>query len=425
MLRLYVRFYIALLASLALFGLAASVLVHFAGGPMEQVGVSVGRLVQNILPPAQAPASEQQEALQRLAAGLKSDVTLFAEDGTIIAAVGRPLPMPSARHDHLLSFAHWRGSMISNVRLADGRLLVASVPIGTSATRWNLHLLIIFAAVSIGLAAFPIVRQLTGRLERLQRGVDSLGAGDLGARVAVEGHDEIAGLAESFNRAATQIEQLIQANRSLLANASHELRTPLARIRLAVEMLKQSADPKTKAGLEQDIAELDHLVDEILLASRLENVAHNDIREEIDLLALAAEECARYDEVQLEGEHAKIQGDPRLLRRLLRNLLENARRHGVPPTQVSLQHESDKLVLKVWDNGPGPAPAEFDQLFTPFYRRRDSRNSTGNGLGLSLVRQIARRHGGDARCASMEDGRSCFIITLLSGDTARGGAPQQ
>ncbi len=414
MLRLYLRFYIALLASLALLGLAASVLVHFAGGPMEQVGVTVGQLVQNVLPPAQAPASEQQEALQRLAAGLKADVTLFAEDGMIIAAIGRPLPMPSARHYHPLSFGHWQGNTLSSVRLADGRLLVASVPIGFGATRLNFHLLVIFAALAIGVAAFPIVRQLTGRLERLQRGVDSLGAGDLGARVAVEGHDEIAGLAESFNRAASQLEQLIHANRSLLANASHELRTPLARIRLAVEWLKQSADPRTKAGLEQDIAELDGLVDEILLASRLDTVAQNDVREEIDLLALAAEECARYDEVQLEGTHAKTHGDPRLLRRLLRNLLENAKRHGAPPTQVRLRQDGDTVALTVWDHGPGPEAAEFEQLFTPFYRRRGSRNSTGNGLGLSLVRQIARRHGGDARCASMEDGRSCFIVTLHS-----------
>ncbi len=225
-------------------------------------------------------------------------------------------------------------------------------------------------------------------------------------------------MAESFNRAATQIEQLILANRSLLANASHELRTPLARIRLAVEMLKQSADPKSKAGLEQDIAELDGLVDEILLASRLDTVAQNDVREEVDLLALAAEESARYDEVQLEGEHVKIQGDPRLLRRLLRNLLENARRHGVPPTQIRLQREGDMAVLKVWDNGPGPVPAEFEQVFTPFYRRRDSVSSTGNGLGLSLVRQIARRHGGDARCISMNDGRGCFVVTLVGGRAA-------
>jgi signal transduction histidine kinase len=416
MLRLYVRFYLALLASLALLGLAAALLLHFARGPMEQAGVTVGRLVENVLAPIQSPPDEQQAALQKASAGLEADVTLFSPDGTVIAAIGRPLPRPGERLDHPFSFWRGHGSATSSVRLPDGRLVVASVPVGTGA-RINFHLLLIGAALIIGLVAFPIVRQLTGRLERLQRGVDSLGGGDLSARVKVEGRDEIASLAASFNRAAGQIEQLILANRSLLANASHELRTPLARIRLAVEMLKQNADPQLKAGLEQDIAELDHLVDEILLASRLDT-AHNEVREEIDLLALAAEESARYDDVRLEGMALKVQGDPRLLRRLLRNLLENAKRHGAPPTQIRLQQERGFVVLKVWDNGPGPAPAEFEQLFTPFYRRRDTRNNTGNGLGLSLVRQIARRHGGDARCATMDDGRSCFIVTLPRSDAA-------
>ncbi len=412
MLRLYLRFYLALLASLAIFGLAASMLLHLAGGPMEQVGSTVGRLVQNVLPPAQAPDSVQQEALQKLAAGLRADVTLFAANGSVVAAIGRPLPMPNARDYHMVNFSHWQGGTVSSVRLTDGRLLVASVPIGMGGSRLNFHLLLIFAAVGIGMAAFPVVRHLTRRLERLQNGVDSLGAGDLGARVAVEGDDEVARLAESFNRAAGRIEQLVRAHQSLLANASHELRTPLARIRLALEMLKQSADAKTKAGLEQDIAELDGLVDEILLASRLSAVEHNEVREEIDLLALAAEECARYDDVHLDGAPIKIQGDARLLRRLLRNLLENAKRHGAPPTQVRLQRDSAGVVLKVWDNGSGPSQAEFEQVFTPFYRRRDGSNSTGNGLGLSLVRQIARRHGGDARCAVMEEGRTGFVITL-------------
>jgi signal transduction histidine kinase len=411
MLRLYLRFYLALLASLAIFGLAASMLLHLAGGPMEQVGLTVGRLVQNVLPPAQAPASEQQDALQKLAAGLRADVTLFAANGSVVAVIGQPLPMTNVRSYRMVNFSHWRGSTVSSVRLADGRLLVASAPIGLGSAV-NFHLLLIFAAVGIGMAAFPVVRHLTRRLERLQNGVDSLGAGDLGARVAVEGDDEVARLAESFNRAAGRIEQLVRAHQSLLANASHELRTPLARIRLALEMLKQSADAKTKAGLEQDIAELDGLVDEILLASRLSAVEQNEVREEIDLLALAAEECARYDDVQLDGAPIKIQGDARLLRRLLRNLLENAKRHGAPPTQVRLQRDSAGAVLKVWDNGPGPAQAEFEQVFTPFYRRRDS--SAGNGLGLSLVRQIARRHGGDARCAVMDEGRNGFVITLAA-----------
>lgn len=412
MLRLYLRFYLALLASLALLGAAAVLLMHFAAGPMEQVGFSVGRLVHNVLPPASEPAAVQQKALERMASGLDADFTLFATDGTVIATVGRKLRLPNSAQSRPVSFGHSAGSPTTSVRLTDGRLLVASAPINLGATRLNFHLLLVFAALTIGLAAYPVIRQLTGRLERLQRGVDLLGAGDLGARVAVEGRDEVARLAESFNRAATQIEQLIQANRALLANASHELRTPLARIRLSVEMLKQSADPKTKAGLEQDIAELDDLVDEILLASRLNTIAQNEVREEVDLLALAAEECSRYEEAHLEGEHLLIHGDPRLLRRLLRNLLENAKRHGVPPTQVRLKQADGMVTLTVWDGGPGPASSEFEQIFTPFYRRTGSQVSTGNGLGLSLVRQIARRHGGDARCLTMDDGRSCFDITL-------------
>lgn len=286
------------------------------------------------------------------------------------------------------------------------------VPRVMGSSRAVFHLMLILLTALIGMAAFPIVRQLMRRLERLQRGVELLGAGDLSVRVPVEGRDEVAHLAASFNRAAGQIEQLVRAHQALLANASHELRTPLARIRLAVELLKSAADARTKAGLEQDIAELDRLVDEILLASRLEAVPQNEVSEEVDLLALAAEECAHYDEVQLEGSAILMQGDARLLRRLLRNLLENAARHGIPPTQMRVMREGATAVIKVWDAGPGPAPADLENVFKPFYRRAGTRDSAGVGLGLALVRQIARRHGGDAVCTTLEEGRTCFVVTL-------------
>jgi len=276
----------------------------------------------------------------------------------------------------------------------------------------HFHLLLTVLALSIGVAAYPLVRQISRRLERLQRGVESLGAGDLSARVPVEGKDEVARLAGSFNRSAAQIEQLVKANKTLLANASHELRTPLARIRLAVELLKDSADARRRAGLEQDIAELDWLVDEILLASRLDTVTEAIDTQEVDLLALAAEECSRYDGAQLEGTPGVIRADPRLLRRLLRNLLENAARHGVAPTQVRIARDSAAATITVWDAGPGVPPTEFESVFRPFNRPSSGAQQSGTGLGLSLVRQIARRHGGDARCATMPDGRSCFLVTL-------------
>jgi len=266
-------------------------------------------------------------------------------------------------------------------------------------------------ALAVGLVAYPLVRRLTRRLERLQHAVESLGAGDLSARVPVEGSDEVARLAQSFNRAAERIEELVGAHKTLLANASHELRTPLARIRMAVELMKESADPKRKAGLDQDIGELDGLIDEILLASRLDAVAESAADEQVDLLGLAAEECARYADAQLDGESVLMHGDPRLLRRLLRNLLENAQRHGRPPIDVRITTTADAAEVIVIDRGAPIPPDQAERLFEPFYRRAGASHA-GDGLGLALVRQIARYHRGKVCFASAPGGLNAFVVTL-------------
>ena len=101
-------------------------------------------------------------------------------------------------------------------------------------------------AGAIGIGAYPVVRRLTRRLERLQARVDALGEGDLSARVDVEGTDEVAVLARSFNRAAERVEALVNAQRSTLASASHELRSPLARIRVALELLQGDERPELR-----------------------------------------------------------------------------------------------------------------------------------------------------------------------------------
>ncbi|USX28775.1 ATP-binding protein [Oxalobacteraceae bacterium OTU3CINTB1] len=405
--RLYLRFYAAILIILLLFSLAVKQVWSRSGGPLERSNVTLSRVMQNVLAPPDAPRAQQQAALENVARGLNAHMTLYTRDWRALAVVGEQIP---ARH--------WRQRGITGpppesfVRLPDGRKLLSSEPLGFARPRGMLNNALMLLAVGLGIAAFPLVRGLTKRLERLQHGVDLLGAGDLKARVQVEGKDEVARLALSFNRAADQIEQLVGAHKTLLANASHELRTPLARIRLALELIKDGVDAKRRAGLEQDIAELNELLDEILLASRLGAVVDDTTLEEIDLLALAAEECARYDEAVLDGESAVMQGDPRLLRRLLRNLLENAHRHGKPPANVSIANDGGTARLTVWDNGPGVPEAEFERVFEPFYRRRNTRDNSGAGLGLALVRQIARRHGGEARCVLMADGRSGFEITL-------------
>ena len=403
--RLYLRFYAALLGSLVVFAVAAAMLFHRFAGPPERFAGAAGVIIQNALPPADAPLGEQQAGLRKLLAGSHAQAALQSADGTMLARVrgdaeGAEQP------------AHADAAQMT-IRLPDGRALVAHVAIDWLHPLSTLLLGLGVLALAVGVGAYPIVRRLTQRLERLQQGVESLGAGDLSARVAVEGNDEVAGLAQSFNRAAGRIEELVGAHKTLLANASHELRTPLTRIRIAIDLLKQSADPKRKAGLERDIAELDQLIDEVLLASRLDAVGELEASEHADLVALAAEECSRYADVHLDGDAGGVRGDPRLLRRLLRNLLENAHRHGAPPVTVRITTADPGMIrITVSDHGPGVPAAERERIFEPFYRRRQPGPNIGAGLGLALVRQIARRHGGEAICEGDESARSRFIVNL-------------
>ncbi|HET6366754.1 MAG TPA: HAMP domain-containing sensor histidine kinase [Pseudomonadales bacterium] len=409
--KLYLRIYLAVLVSLVVFALVAGILWRYLGDGGGHRFEMAGVLAQNVLPPGDASPGEQQAALERLAANLRADVALFAADRSPLASVGAPLPAPDPGRERGGWLRAW-GPPAGVIHLRDGRWLVARVRPEHRPGGAPLFFTLVLLVLAIGVGAYPVVRRLTGRLERLQAGVESLGAGNLAARVRVEGRDEVAQLAESFNRAAGRIEQLVGAHKALLVNASHELRTPLTRIRMAVELMKTDADPQRKRDLERDIAELDVLIDEILLTSRLEAVAEREVDEDVDLLALASEECARYEHTALTGQPVTVRGDPRLLRRMIRNLLENARRHGAPPVDVHVRAVGGAVELTVRDHGPGIPDAAREDVFRPFRQIGGTEASGGAGLGLALVRQIARRHGGEARYLGRVESPSCFVVSL-------------
>ncbi|XAH26368.1 ATP-binding protein [Xylophilus sp. GW821-FHT01B05] len=310
------------------------------------------------------------------------------------------------------------------VTMSDGRLLTMHLqrpppgfwsrpPFGFF---WTLGLV----AVAVALATYPIIRKLTRRLERLQQGVEQWGRGDLTARVPVQGSDEVAFLARRFNHSAERIETLVDSHKSLLANASHELRSPLTRIRMGLELMGATPSAAFKEEIARNIAELDQLIDEILLASRLDaQEADIGTLETMDLTGLAAEECARVDaELEVPDDARSgvaVRGVSRLLRRAVRNLLENARRYSHGDILLLVRRDGDRAVLSVCDRGPGVPPEQRERIFEPFYRLPGaSEREGGVGLGLALVRSIALRHGGSVRCEGRPDGESgaCFILEL-------------
>ena len=489
---LYLRIYLTVVAVLLLFALVSGWLLQrnieqerqrFQASASTRL-TAWSELLQNALPGADEAPGEQAQALLDWSQRLRVPLALDDAAGRRIATApsfarvtGMPPPEPPGepggpgadvgpppRPPHAGGPWHAEGARHGGppdadgpprepqrVRLSDGRVLWIVRPSGprrpdgrplfseppvARGAGLAIGLVLLFVAVAAG--AYPVVRRLTRRLEGLKQGVEAFGAGALHHRVDAGGRDEVAAVASSFNQAAARIEALVRANQSLLANASHELRSPLARLKMAVEMLESAEAPQRAAlrdEIERNIRELDALVEEVLLASRLD--ARLDparggldapLREPVDMVALAAEEAARVGATldlpaapgAADAPPDSIAGDERLLRRAVRNLLENALRYGgAQPPEIRVRRAGERLDLRVLDRGPGVPPTERERIFEPFYRLAGHAEQAGGvGLGLSLVRQIARHHGGAVRCEAREGGGSCFVIELPLGAAA-------
>ena len=450
---LTLRIYLTVLLALGLFALASGWLVqrHFEHererfvAAAQQRAAAWGELLQGALPAASAAPHEQAAALNEWASRLRLPLALDDARGQRIGTsdefqrreadsrVGALRPAQAVPLDDGRTLWIWRpspGHGVAPGRVGPdtaaagrgGRPGAAGAP-GAHAWPWLLPpgglgiaalLLVLFVAVAAG--AWPVVRRLTRRLEALKRGVEAFGAGALHQRVAEDGRDEVAALGASFNHAAARIEALLHSHRSLLANASHELRSPLARLKMALALL-EDAPAAQREGLKREIdaniRELDTLVDEVLLASRLDAGAATLRRDRVDLLALAAEEAARV-QAEAAGDALQLQGDERLLRRALRNLLENAQRYGGGEIAVAVHRRADgRAELSVCDRGPGVPEAHRERVFAAFFRLPGHAEREGGvGLGLALVRQIAQAHGGAVRCEPRDGGGSCFRLLL-------------
>ena len=423
--RLYLQVYLAFLGIVLLLGLLVSLLWWLAGPTWQDRRLVEGlaALLADSLPSPDRPASVLQGKVADLAQRFGAQITVRGPDAALLASAGRPLPAPPPD----FAASGWfraGGRPIAALKLLDGRWVLAQRDLPHP--KGGLIAALVLVAATVAAGVYPLARRITRRLEQLQTQVEALGAGDLTTRIEVEGSDEVARLAHSFNRAADRIQALVASQKNLLASVSHELRTPLTRMRMAVELLPAEARPDLRARLSRDIGELDGLIGELLLAGRLDALDPLARAEDVDLLALLAEEAAETG-AEVSGEPVLVRGDRRLLRRLVRNLLENGRRYGdsslVEATVRSLADGG--VALTVADRGPGVPEAERERIFEPFYRLPGRPQSVeGAGLGLALVRQIARHHGGDVRCLSREGGGTRFELELRGVAFANGRMAQ-
>jgi len=431
--RLYLQIFLAFIAIAFTSGVAAVIATHLFQDhdpPFIEVYSRTASFIVQDLPLHPADTADGQtalrSALQKRASRLGLEIAVWDRDGKLLAATGKAkrLSLPKHHNEQSRGFFGHSGFV---VQLPEGQWIsIAPSSHDRAAGVINLFVVIAVLLSVTSLGCYWLARRITRRLEALRNGVEKLGAGELSTRVPVQGNDEVAVLAQSFNQAADRIDALIKQQKRILTSASHELRSPLTRLRMALELIaddaRKSKEQKDKLfeDASEEIQELDALIGDVLLAARLEDAAQPKDFSAVDLHQLILQEATRAA-AEFESRPMQVWGERRMLRRLVRNLLENARRYGHGSrVEISLESAHDPVcsdsgvTIVVADRGPGIPEADRERIFEPFYRPQGHREGEhgGVGLGLYLVRQIAEFHRGTVRHQPREGGGSRFEVAL-------------
>jgi signal transduction histidine kinase len=415
--RLYHRLYLTFLAITVLSLLVTALLARAFHEPRIPAAHTLAPLARGLVCDGPGPCQgAEAQLLEEKARELGVDVVVWDAGGRLLFHAGHASAGPFSRDAD--GWQHGLHGPVWLTHLGDGRTLGLRERghVGPHRPLFLPLLIALAAMMAIGLA--PLSRSITRRLEQLAEGARRWGAGDLGHRVPVVGRDEIATLAEKFNQTAAAIEALLAQERQMLAGASHELRSPLARIRMALELLTDEADPVKRAELSRraadDIVELDALVEELLLSARAQPGVPRRPSGEIDLLALVRQEAQAVG-AEVTGEPLSLHCEGAMMRHMVRNLFANARLYGGGGLiRAEVRRVETQAVIAVEDDGPGVPESERERIFAPFYRLPGPRSpgDTGLGLGLALVRQVARYHGGDVTYIARQPTGSRFEVRL-------------
>ncbi|MDB5757792.1 MAG: envZ [Burkholderia sp.] len=268
-------------------------------------------------------------------------------------------------------------------------------------------------------AAF-ISRLINLPLARLTQAARAIGHGQLPEPLPERGPTEIREANSSFNQMVVDLNRVESDRTLILAGISHDLRTPISRMLLEVEMAKLNDD--ARRGMQSDLAQMDAIIGQFLDYAR---PAGSERQQRVDLSGLmtdAAREAARLPDVQIFSDITsgiEVNGSAIDLRRVINNLIENARRYGKTPgtgrTDVDIRcwREGDRAILEVGDHGPGVPEEALDQLLRPFTRLDSARSqANGAGLGLAIVERVVQRHGAGLRVSNRTDGGLVVRITF-------------
>lgn len=345
----------------------------------------------------------------RIAADLNvsmDDVIVAGERGPLAdRRVGRVLRDRAARQgvreEHFLTAPFEVG-----IRRADGKWLVVSTrePFGLSDWQKRLALWFVLSALAMAPVAWIFARRLSAPVKGFALAAERLGRDPTAPPLELKGPTEIAVATRAFNEMQQRLRRYVEDRTAMVGAIAHDLRTPLTRLRFRIEALPEDQRAKFASDLDQ--------MEEMIAATLafVRDTSRPGERTPLELSSLLESLCDEMAETgapaEMEpGEKVVLEGDPMALRRLFANLLENAVKFG-GRARARVFRDEQNAIVEIDDDGPGIPPKDAEKVFEPFYRREPSRNrkTGGIGLGLAVVRSIARGHGGDVDLVNRAEG---------------------
>ncbi|MGS3138022.1 two-component system sensor histidine kinase RstB [Aeromonas sanarellii] len=421
--RLFIQFYLLLMGcftlAILLVGLVYQVSAERAGDRYLErmmqgsLGLLTGELAR--LPPARWPARTAEQSHQLnlpLQIGPLASQPLAREDRAFLAAGN-------------IVIVEEDDTFLQRIPGTDRVLIVGPVPYLSylHELRWVDVGLLLLIGLSLGLPILLWLRPHWRGLQRLEQTARRVGDGDLSCRTGLPAGSSLARVGRTFDQMTEQLQAMLASRKQLTDAIAHELRTPLVRLRYRLAMLDPAPSADEQQGLERDLGTLDALIEEMLTYARLDRPELPLQCSELELGSWAGSRLADWQALRpdkrLDFVHPAMalpwRGDTRLLDRALENLIGNALRRAAGRVTFSMTYQQDNYLLEVADDGVGIDPALAPQIFEPFVRLDQSRDrrTGGAGLGLAIVRSIARHHGGEVQLLPSSSGaRFCLMLPV-------------